>query len=1055
MLSGRYPSDEFAELRPRLTWDRARGPAHARARARGGWRSSTAAPSPIAASTACSSPAAGGAAAAASASSTRRWSSRRRAGETFLLGASTWRIEEITHDRVLVSPAPGEPGKMPFWKGDGPGRPLEFGRAHRRARARAARAAAARRPGRGWSRAPRPRRAGGREPAPLPRRPGRGDRRRARRPHDRHRALPRRARRLARLRALALRRPVHAPWAMAVAARAARATRRRRRDACGPTTASSLRLPETDAAARRRRSSSPSRTRSRTWSLASSARTALFAAASARRPAARCSCRGAAPAGARRCGSSASAPPTCWRSPRATPASRSLLETYRECLRDVFDLPALGGAPAPTCGAASRGWSRSTPQRALALRRLAALRLRRRTSSTTATPRWPSAARRRSPSTRRQLRELLGEAELRELLDADALVDAGGAAAAPRPRAARPQRRRPARPAAAPRRPHARRDARPAAAAPEVAASLDELRRRRRRVVPLRVGGRGALRRRSRTPPATATRSARRCRRASRRRCSGRVDDAARRAGRPLRAHATALHHRRAGGALRPRPRPRPRPRSTSLLARGPAAGGRLPAGRHASASGATPRCCARCAGARWRGCARRSSRSSRRAFARAAGSLAGRRRPGAAGLDALLDAIEKLQGAPLPASLLETRDPARRAWRATAAATSTRWPPPGEVVWVGLEPLGERDGRVALYLADAFARLPPAAPAGARAAGRRGAGACSPSSARRGASFFAELHEAAGGGFEPSTPSTRSGAWSGAGWSPTTPSRRCAPTPSSRARPGERRRRSAPRRARAPLAAGRPPRRRAGRWTLRGGAPGAAGGRARRTPTEWSAAAAQQLLARYGLVTRGVAAAEGLPGGFSRGLRRVPPPRGGRPHPARLLRGRAWARCSSRSPARSTCCARCARRPRRPRCWCSPRPIRPTPTARSCAGRPAPRATARGGGRPGRSARGSCSWTARSRRLGAPRGGRAAPRLAAGRRAGALDGGRGRGGRGVGPRARGAGAAGGGARGGDRRRPRRGPPARPLPRRGGLHASQRRPAARPRRRASGHAPHR
>src|SRR5690606_12949774 len=52
-----------------------------------------------------------------------------RVGETFLLGASTWRIEEITHDRVLVSPAPGEPGKMPFWKGDGPGRPLEFGRA--------------------------------------------------------------------------------------------------------------------------------------------------------------------------------------------------------------------------------------------------------------------------------------------------------------------------------------------------------------------------------------------------------------------------------------------------------------------------------------------------------------------------------------------------------------------------------------------------------------------------------------------------------------------------------------------------------------------------------------------------------------------------------------------------------------------------------------------------------------------------------------------------------------------------------------------------------------
>src|SRR2546428_5587305 len=48
-------------------------------------------------------------------------------GETFTLGASTWRVEEITHDRVLVSPAPGEPGKMPFWHGDQPGRPVELG----------------------------------------------------------------------------------------------------------------------------------------------------------------------------------------------------------------------------------------------------------------------------------------------------------------------------------------------------------------------------------------------------------------------------------------------------------------------------------------------------------------------------------------------------------------------------------------------------------------------------------------------------------------------------------------------------------------------------------------------------------------------------------------------------------------------------------------------------------------------------------------------------------------------------------------------------------------
>ena len=51
-----------------------------------------------------------------------------RTGETFILGATTWRIDEITHDRGPVSPAPGEPGKMPFWHGDTAGRPLEFGR---------------------------------------------------------------------------------------------------------------------------------------------------------------------------------------------------------------------------------------------------------------------------------------------------------------------------------------------------------------------------------------------------------------------------------------------------------------------------------------------------------------------------------------------------------------------------------------------------------------------------------------------------------------------------------------------------------------------------------------------------------------------------------------------------------------------------------------------------------------------------------------------------------------------------------------------------------------
>ena len=128
MLSGRYPSDEFAELRPRVTWDRVNGTLAAREGAKR-----------VAIANAGTIPDrglygvfladAGRGTARASASSTRRWCSRPRAGETFLLGASTWRIEEITHDRVLVSPAPGEPGKMPFWKGEGPGRPIELGQA--------------------------------------------------------------------------------------------------------------------------------------------------------------------------------------------------------------------------------------------------------------------------------------------------------------------------------------------------------------------------------------------------------------------------------------------------------------------------------------------------------------------------------------------------------------------------------------------------------------------------------------------------------------------------------------------------------------------------------------------------------------------------------------------------------------------------------------------------------------------------------------------------------------------------------------------------------------
>ncbi|MEQ1869204.1 MAG: DEAD/DEAH box helicase, partial [Vicinamibacterales bacterium] len=125
MLSGRYPSDEFAQLRPRITWDRLENTVVAR---HGSKR--------VAIANGGTIPDRGlyGVFLVGTGPGARRVGEldeemvfETPPGQTFVLGASTWRVEEITHDRVLVSPAPGEPGKMPFWKGDSAGRPLELG----------------------------------------------------------------------------------------------------------------------------------------------------------------------------------------------------------------------------------------------------------------------------------------------------------------------------------------------------------------------------------------------------------------------------------------------------------------------------------------------------------------------------------------------------------------------------------------------------------------------------------------------------------------------------------------------------------------------------------------------------------------------------------------------------------------------------------------------------------------------------------------------------------------------------------------------------------------
>ncbi len=127
MLSGRYPSDEFVELRPRIVWDRIAGTIRAREGA-----------ARVALTSGGTIPDRGlyGVFLVGADPGKGRVGEldeemvfETGVGETFLLGASTWRVEEITHDRVLVSPAPGVPGKMPFWKGETATRPLEFGRA--------------------------------------------------------------------------------------------------------------------------------------------------------------------------------------------------------------------------------------------------------------------------------------------------------------------------------------------------------------------------------------------------------------------------------------------------------------------------------------------------------------------------------------------------------------------------------------------------------------------------------------------------------------------------------------------------------------------------------------------------------------------------------------------------------------------------------------------------------------------------------------------------------------------------------------------------------------
>lgn len=125
LLSGRYPSDEFAELRPRIVWDRVTGELSARPGAQR-----------LAVTSGGTIPDRGlfgvflvGEKASRVGELDEEMVYESRVGDVFTLGTTSWRIEDITHDRVLVSPAPGQPGRLPFWTGDALGRPAELGEA--------------------------------------------------------------------------------------------------------------------------------------------------------------------------------------------------------------------------------------------------------------------------------------------------------------------------------------------------------------------------------------------------------------------------------------------------------------------------------------------------------------------------------------------------------------------------------------------------------------------------------------------------------------------------------------------------------------------------------------------------------------------------------------------------------------------------------------------------------------------------------------------------------------------------------------------------------------
>jgi Lhr-like helicase len=847
LLSGRYPSDEFAELRPRLTWDRVRNVVTARDGA-----------ARLAILNAGTIPDRGlyGVFLAYSEGKAVRVGEldeemvfESHPGETFILGASTWRIVEITHDRVLVTPAPGEPGKMPFWKGDGPGRPLEFGR-RIGALVRELRALP--------------------KPAALTRLvadhdldPGAAenlmqflaDQEAATEqvPDDRTVVIERVRDELGDWRVCVLTpfgSRIHIPWAMAVSARI--------RAAGGPEVETLwgddgfvLRFPDTDEPP------DPD------WFLVESAEamqlvlrqlgsTALFAGRF--REAA-----GRALLLPRR---RADARSPLWQLRKRSydllsvasryPSFPLLLEAYRECLRDVFDMPAL----IETLRAIEQRQLRVHVVETRKPSPFAASLLFSYVANFLYDGDAPLAERRAQALTidQDQLRELLGEADLRELLDANAIADVEEAAQC----LAENYRARSAdgihdlclRLGDLSREELARR-----VVSPDLLAHVDRL-IRSRRLLELRIAGErrlvaaeDAARYRDGLgiplPPGLAV--------ALLEPVAHPVLELVRRYARThgpftLREAADrfALDAVAVENALR------------QLAGEGRVLeGGFRPGGLHREW----------CDAEILRQIRRKSLAKLRREvepveqhtlarFLTHWQGLLAPRRTGHANLDALLDAIESLQGAPLPASLVESSIlPARISDYGPAGLDTLI--AAGEVAWAGVEPIGERDGRIALFLADKLPLLAQHRPIVDPLTEREAKLLAVLEST--GASFFDPLHQAAGGGYPGETiEALWSLVWRGLITNDSLHALRAYTARPESARTPRRLQTGAvfrSRRTTPPTAQGR--------WSLlplrasqgKENAP---------TATEASHALALQLLNRYGVLMRESVTAENVPGGFS-----------------------------------------------------------------------------------------------------------------------------------------------------------------------------------------------